>query len=249
MDSVIIISRYKENIDWIKNLKSSYVVYNKGDEIEIPHTVNIPNIGTEPYGYLLYIIDNYENLPDKVIFTQGDPFPHSPQFLSLMDRIDKFDSIQPLTSCYNKRVPRHYIRDITLDYLKIDNIPLHIEFYDNNFDTYLQNKIYYQKPLKQVHRILSKFFGNANVRDNIMNFIQIKPREFNTFKVTPFCYSAIFCVSKQKILNYPVSFYNDLKNKCEQLQSIDYRIFGWIMEYAWLEIFRYNPPAQLLPIK
>lgn len=249
MNSITIISRFKENIDWIKDIKTHYIVYNKGDEIKGPNIKNIQNIGTEPYGYLLYIIDNYSNLPDKIIFTQGNPFPHSPHFLSLLEKIHKFDDIQPLTSCYNRRVPRSYIRDISSSYLKIDNIPIHIEFYDNNFSTYLQNKIYHQRPLKQVHKILSTFFGDSNVRDNIMNFIPIKPREFNNFKITPFCYSAIFCVSKEKILRYPLSFYINLKNKCEKLQSTDYRIFGWIMEYSWMEMFGYNPPNELVPTK
>ena len=60
----------------IKNI----IIYNKGkddipdfknDKIKI---LNVPNTGREGGTYLDFIIDNYEDLPEEVWFTQGNPF-------------------------------------------------------------------------------------------------------------------------------------------------------------------------------
>jgi SAM-dependent methyltransferase len=81
----LIISRYKEDISWIDKLDDSYVkfIYNKfeGDNL-------LPNIGRERHTYLHYIVENYDNLNDINIFTQGNPFDHCKDFY---DRLDKLE--------------------------------------------------------------------------------------------------------------------------------------------------------------
>lgn len=63
----IVVARYNED-PWSWLPKDDYViVYNKalgGD---------LPNIGREAHTYLTYIVENYDNLPDVVFFTQGAP--------------------------------------------------------------------------------------------------------------------------------------------------------------------------------
>lgn len=73
----VVIARYKENLDWINNMnKSNIIIYNKSEEI-IENSISRPNIGRDPETFLYHIIENYDNLPDYLIFLQGDPFPHS----------------------------------------------------------------------------------------------------------------------------------------------------------------------------
>lgn len=87
----IVVARYNEDVRWL----SSYAqcdyhikIYNKGPtkvELEENESLNIytlPNIGRETHTYLHYIITHYHNLPDRVVFTQGNPFDHcNPQIL------------------------------------------------------------------------------------------------------------------------------------------------------------------------
>lgn len=74
MNNLIVIARYREDLKWTQDLKTPFLVYNKGEQLE--GAINIPNVGRESGTMLLYIIENYNNLPDNVIFLQGNPFYH-----------------------------------------------------------------------------------------------------------------------------------------------------------------------------
>lgn len=83
MKKQLVIARYKENLDWVKDIAfvDDVVIYNKGDEIVDcdlkKHTIiQLSNVGREAHTYLFHIIENYYNLEDTIIFSQGDPFPH-----------------------------------------------------------------------------------------------------------------------------------------------------------------------------
>jgi len=72
-----VISRYKENVEWIKSLTDNYIIYNKGEELSIEYKhIVAPNFGGNQYDIFRYIYDNYDNLPDLIAFVQGDPYDH-----------------------------------------------------------------------------------------------------------------------------------------------------------------------------
>jgi hypothetical protein len=66
----LIVAKYKENIDWIYNLKDEFeiVVYNKDNDLSVDSHreyvtngikwINLPNIGREAQTYLFHIIEN-----------------------------------------------------------------------------------------------------------------------------------------------------------------------------------------------
>jgi hypothetical protein len=78
----IVIARYRENIDWINYIDTNLYdvfIYNKGTKLHNILNCNIielENKGRETHTYLYHIINNYENLPEKIIFTQANPFDH-----------------------------------------------------------------------------------------------------------------------------------------------------------------------------
>jgi len=88
---MIVIARYNENLDWVNNLNQPYIIINKGDEIDLPN-IKIDNISREGYSYLHYIINNYDNLDDYIVFLQGNPFDHSPK---LLEKIDYYFNNKP----------------------------------------------------------------------------------------------------------------------------------------------------------
>lgn len=71
------ISHFNGELDWIKKInKSNYVVYNKSNkklDKEI-NSIKIKNVGYNIYSYLNFIIENYENLPDTIVFCKDNIF-------------------------------------------------------------------------------------------------------------------------------------------------------------------------------
>lgn len=74
MNKVAVLSRYREQNSFWRDLvseKYKVTIYNKYDGDNL-----LPNIGREGHTYLHYIIENYNNLPDEILFSQYDPIDH-----------------------------------------------------------------------------------------------------------------------------------------------------------------------------
>jgi hypothetical protein len=74
MSYQIVVARYNEDIEWITD--NNKIIYNKGIPLNINNEVLLENIGRESETYLRYIIDNYDKLPEVVVFTQGNIKDH-----------------------------------------------------------------------------------------------------------------------------------------------------------------------------
>ena len=77
------ISHFNGDIEWISQIdKNNYIVYNKSGEKlpkEINH-VNIRNLGYNLYSYLKFIIDNYNDLPETIVFCKDNIFRRHIEF-------------------------------------------------------------------------------------------------------------------------------------------------------------------------
>jgi len=73
MGVLFVISRYKEDITWSKDLKK--VIYDKS-KIPVEGSVRLLNVGREGDTYIRYIINNYDKLEEYTVFLQGNPFDH-----------------------------------------------------------------------------------------------------------------------------------------------------------------------------
>jgi hypothetical protein len=111
LNNDFIISRYNEDVRWTRFLQGNIIIYNKGKNninINIERNnikiINIYNIGREGHTYLYHIINNYDNLKDKTIFLQGNPFDHSPNILELLCMVDNFTDVQSLSVYYIKNI-------------------------------------------------------------------------------------------------------------------------------------------------
>lgn len=72
MKTVVVISKYNEDITWAKDIIHDVIIYDKSEN-PLSNSIVRPNIGREAETLLYYIIENYNNLPDLTIFLQGDP--------------------------------------------------------------------------------------------------------------------------------------------------------------------------------
>jgi hypothetical protein len=95
-----IITRYREKEDefsWIK-LVDNFIIFNKGNAEDLSPelqkwTINKKNVGKDLEVILSYIIDNYNQLEDTIVFTQANIRPHyfyhDEAFVSLITDVDK----------------------------------------------------------------------------------------------------------------------------------------------------------------
>ncbi len=71
------ISHFNGQLDWISEInQKNYIVYNKsGSKLskKINH-INIDNVGYNLTSYLKFIIDNYSNLPEIIVFCKDNVF-------------------------------------------------------------------------------------------------------------------------------------------------------------------------------
>jgi len=76
MTKQLILARYNEKVDWVKNLPPDIevIIYNKGRH----EGNNLPNIGREAHTYLHHFCNG--KLADRMVFAQADPFYHCGNF-------------------------------------------------------------------------------------------------------------------------------------------------------------------------
>ena len=109
------IARYNESLDWIDAIPADFrvIVYNKGDiinsQIVLNRADNIiqrENIGREAETYLHHMIMADEADPqDFTVFTQADPFEHSPHFIELIRNWRSWSPLQALAIKWKPGVP------------------------------------------------------------------------------------------------------------------------------------------------
>lgn len=81
----IIVSRYDEGIEFFDTEMNNCIIYNKGEPLGIENEILLPNVGRENETYLHYIIDNYNNLPDIVLFTRAKINQYIPDINTVLE--------------------------------------------------------------------------------------------------------------------------------------------------------------------
>ena len=122
ISNVIVISRYKEDINWVKfiaknKLIDKIVIYNKGDflNFKCPKVIikDSLNIGKHNGSLLDYIIFNFDNIPENIWFLNGNPFIQNPDIIHLLSDniIPKYinNLFQHLTVRMNENKPKKEI--------------------------------------------------------------------------------------------------------------------------------------------
>jgi len=86
MNFCIVVARFNEDLEWTKQF-SNVVIYNKGDKLTDDfNEILLNNVGREGHTYYKHIYDNYDNLTNYTIFLQGNPFDHSPNIISNLNK-------------------------------------------------------------------------------------------------------------------------------------------------------------------
>jgi hypothetical protein len=134
----IVVARYSEKVDWLVPLCDEFEIYlyNKGQPFDIPFHKNLkliqlPNVGRETDTYFHHIqTAKFEDDNSRVIFTQGDPFEHSPDFLKLLEVREKWADIQTLSCQWiaDNHIPPKLLIELECNEF-IDNLKIRSEFF------------------------------------------------------------------------------------------------------------------------
>lgn len=79
---MIVITNYNSDPSWVKEYTEDYLIYDRSDSLEytknIPDDkiIRVPNIGSDNYDRMTWIIDNYDKLPDVVSLFKGNLFKY-----------------------------------------------------------------------------------------------------------------------------------------------------------------------------
>lgn len=104
-----VISRYNHDLSWLKDYTDDYVLYDRS-EVPLEGAIVVPNIGSDIYDKLTYIIDNYDHLPSVAVYTKANIFQYiSKEEFDLIKDNKKFTPI--LTKNHKTELPVSFYDD------------------------------------------------------------------------------------------------------------------------------------------
>ena len=180
MSYKIVVARYNENINWLNSEMENCIIYNKGNKLNIGNEILLKNIGRESETYLQYIITNYDNLPDVIVFTQAIIADHKGK-----------DDIQYLINIKNEALNNSKSNNFYTHYDIGKCVSWDKEWNLRNGKYFLQDNYKNNKPIT----FIEWFKTNINI-----NY----PNPLIAYQ------NAIFAVKKEIIINKPIEYYKKL---------------------------------------
>lgn len=243
--ATMVVARYEENLDWLCSVTDdvNIVIYNKGTKItnkkildRASRVVNIPNVGRESDTYLHHIQNFGDFGNDKwQIFIQGDPFPHNPKLLELLNSRKMWKSIQNLTSGYMDQcnIPPAILKDLEIDEW-IGDVQLRTE----QFSLWTMDMLKWSDVGgKRIMRDHSKFYGlqcGWNITGHFLEKCGLIDLAENAWSsdLGQFAYGAMFAVHSDLVCSIPESCLPAMRMLTQQHYSN-----GYVFERLWLHLF------------
>ncbi len=174
------ISYYQGNLDVLNHINEcDYKIYSKGNQ-KSQYTEKLENYGYNISSYFHYIIDNYENLPERIVFIKNNIFPRHvklEKFKQLLKKNNEFLGIEDPESYSHKTG---------------------ISFYDKTFGFFEINNSWYLTSKK------TKYFYSFN---HFMSTLFTNYKKLDYINFVP---GANFIINKELILKFPKNFYKNL---------------------------------------
>jgi hypothetical protein len=213
----LVISYYKEDLDWLNNYKHitfrNIYIYAKGPTtptIHFPHTVvKLENIGRESHTYLYHITKNYNDLADITVFTSGSSsIEYKKKKLKFI--IDK--SLETETSVF-KGARSTNVRNDNYDFILDSYEATHVNNKEGD-----EAKIIKQSHIRPYGKWYEKNFPDIDI--DLIN------------------YWGIFSVSKEHIHQHKKDYYMNL---LYELPRHSHPEVGHYFERSWVAVFHPIP--------
>lgn len=236
-DHMLLVARYNERLDWLVDLLHKWnwiqnvLVINKGPDILAPlprDRVRIRtahNVGREGESLLHYIIQEYDRLPERIWFLQGDPMTHQPHMHELFDPsvVRMYDPVfQPLTLQFAEyaRIPE---RLLDAEETQLNGLVRQLYVTSSNGGIVFANGVNEDDKLAISHGVfgfrtildaMQKEHGvtvrNETVRSICRYLNMTVPDEVDS--LIPYTMSAMFYVSSIALRAYPLEFYEGVRS-------------------------------------
>lgn len=244
-EDLLVVARYKEDVSWLQKIPAGFstILYNKSpmavsDIFPNIDLKSLPNVGREAHTIVHFILNDYQ--PGRyrnIVFAQGDPFEHSPDFLKLLHYSSQFRSLQPLTWTYRQSLQIPPIKHLMLDqteYLHGNRVRTHfyslhtwspIEFFDQGAvqiaDIYIRTHGLRHGDSIAEHCLRSWGF------DKMADLA-------SRCEIGRFCYGAMFSVADELLAEF-------LKSNVDRIRRLEKWIkehdeTPWILERLWLHL-------------
>ncbi len=172
---MLVVARYNESVEWTRDYPNK-IIYNKGDRSTIPEdlhhcVIDIPNVGRETHTILYHIINNYDNLNDITVFSQGKYDDHmtTDEFNNLFNLNELGYSTNYICSSIFGKYKSTYTFRI-MDWKG----KLSPTKYNENYGQWYERVI--QKPFPEEHKIIwtGSFFGitSKNIKQYSKEFYE-----------------------------------------------------------------------------
>lgn len=243
----LVVARYKENLDWINSLPESVsvIVFNKGPEIvtrKNQTVFKLPNHGRESHTYFEYLLNHYKaGEQDFVVFSQGDPFEHSPDFKLLIQNSSNWRDVQALSWGYTSKTnipPVRLLEANDAEYLsggriRSEHFSLHTWAPVSHIDEGASN-------IGNIYRKEQRLESGVNIAAHFLSRCRLDDLSSTAINsdLGVFSYGAIFAIS-DSIVNKLRDSREDALEEMQKL-STGSSINGYMFERLWLHLFGLN---------
>lgn len=244
----VVISRFAEDIDWIRTLLEnewieSVLIYNKGEHLDFDdprvEVREVPNIGREGGTYLDHIIENYSDLPEKMWFTQAAPMEHSPDFLGLMKKesvaLYEHEPFQGLSDRWKTSKPAWFNLDLDMveetNAWRINGNRCVKYFINHNLHTVGHCELW-DGGVNWMTGCFVNLHSDRHIFGYLANLTGIpEPKP-----ITEFFYAACFFVHREAVHSNPVSSYERLRDFLYESEPQGF-FQGYLIERFWPYFF------------
>lgn len=233
MEVELVIARYSENIDWVKDVNINTTIYNKKTELDYnflkgdKKEFNIVKVEKEMFkgpshSYCIHLYNNYHKLKKNTIFLQARPWDHLYNLMVKIKGREEADNYQGLHMIYNaedEKKLRANCEKKFIDYLNsLEHQP------DEDFFSF-----------SKIHRD----GGYIDLQRKMMDRCNLPIKELNYFPI-----GEQFIVSRERIQNNNQDMYKDFlfwhENGHPVNDFICNRTISYVMERLWFNIFNYK---------
>lgn len=231
----LVIARFAENISWLNDVSCDFdvVVYNKGKKETLPNfwrevtIIDIANFGRESETYCRHIIENFHNLAEYTIFSQGDPFCHAPYFMDFLTNPSSMSEIQMMSLKYLDNIPPQLLIDKSSEHpwMRLERMSTRT----------LDSILFRDAGTEQFHNAYlasNNLSPGENIIKHFLDEIGLPHIMSEETEVCQFGYSAIFGVSKSLLQKHNIGVYSAIRSK--SVLSWEY---GYIIERIWYLLF------------
>lgn len=208
----IVIAHYKEDLSWMDYFELDgfdveiHMKYYKEPVSDTYKCISVPNVGREAHTYLNYIVEHYHDLPPIILFTMG----------GLNANIEKMEKFKYIFNNYPVCETKRYC-----------SFP-EIHEFDPNFKIPVWTCTTQENDCKRTKLIPADVQPFGKWYRTYIN------KDLKTIKKSKMNMQATFAVSREAVLQYPLSFYQTLLKQHEKGTDVEVAHY---MERSWKAMF------------